>query len=167
MIVQCICWALVKSTTAFINGGIDNNKIMMLTRIKYIKKNNSWYYVVQIKKWLFWKTIYINTVFTNVEKFIDTLAQIDEFNSKAKSSNKIVYNGWAVRNVFANTGLGYSINFFNSYPSRRKTVERSESIWEDCNGNITPTMEIKMPELFGKECLEPMKVIITIEKMEE
>ena len=29
------------------------------------------------------------------------------------------------------------------------------------------TMEIKMPELFGKECLEPMKVRITIEKMEE
>jgi hypothetical protein len=24
---------------AFINGGIDNNKIMMITRIKYIKKN--------------------------------------------------------------------------------------------------------------------------------
>ena len=72
-----------------------------------------------------------------------------------------------MRNVFANTGIAYSINFFNSYPSRRKTNERSESIWEDCNGNITPTIEIKENELFGKECLEPMKLRITIEQIEE
>lgn len=60
----------------------------METRIKYIKKNNGWYYAVQIKMWIFWKTIYIDGIFANVEKFIDTLRQIDDFNSKAKSSNK-------------------------------------------------------------------------------
>ena len=29
----------------------------METRIKYIEKNNSWYYAVQAKKWIFWTTL--------------------------------------------------------------------------------------------------------------
>ena len=58
----------------------------METRIKYIKKNlHEGYYAVQVKKCIFWKTIYTNTVFANIEKFIDALAQIDEFNNKTKS----------------------------------------------------------------------------------
>ena len=60
----------------------------MERRIKYIKKNSGGYYAVQIKIWIFWKTIYTDGIFANVEKFIDTLEQIDDFNSKAKSSNK-------------------------------------------------------------------------------
>ena len=64
----------------------------MKIRIKYIKKNTG-YYAVQVRKWLFWKTIYTNIVFDNVKIFIDTLAKIDEFNSKTKSLNKIVYDG--------------------------------------------------------------------------
>lgn len=139
----------------------------METRIKSIKNDNKWYYAVQVKKWIFWETIYTDSIFANVEKFIDTLSKIDEFNSKTKSLSKIVYDGWAVRNVFKNTGIGYSINFFNSYPSRRKSDYGSEIIWEDCNGNSTPTMEIKAKKLFGKECFEPMKLRITIEQIEE
>ena len=139
----------------------------METRIKSIKKDNKWYYAVQIKKWIFWETIYTDGIFANVEKFIDTLAKIDDFNSKTNSLNKIVYNGWAVRNVYKNTGTGYSINFFKSHPSRRKCDNNSEIIWEDYNGSIVPEMEIKGKELFGKECLEPMKLRITIEQIEE
>ena len=140
----------------------------METRIKYIKKNlHEGYYAVQVKKCIFWKTIYTNTVFTNVEKFIDTLAQIDEFNSKRKTLNEIVYEGWAVRNVYKGSGPSYSINFFNSSVHRRKQDSDSERTWADCNDNIVPLMEIKGKKLFGKECLEPMKVRITIEKMEE
>ena len=139
----------------------------METRIKYIKKNNGWYYTVQVRRWLFWKTIYTDGIFANVEKFIDTLAQIDEFNSKAKSLSKIVYDGWAVRNVYKNTGIGYSINFFESYPSRREGDDKYEIIWRDINGSSVPVMEIKGKELFGKECLEPMKLKITIEQIEE
>ena len=140
----------------------------MKTRVKYIKKNMyEGYYAVQVKKLIFWKTIYTDFIFANVEKFINKLVQIDEFNSKIKSLNKIVYDGWAVRNVYKNTGIGYSIYFFKSLPSRRKSNDESEIIWEDCNGSITPTMEIKTKTLFGKECFEPMKVRITIEQMEE
>lgn len=142
----------------------------METRIKYIKKNTAGegYYAVQVKKWLFWKTIYTNTIFANVENFIDTLAQIDEFNNKTKSLNKIVYNGYAVRNVYKNSGPSYSINFFDSSLHISKhDDDKTKRTWADCNGNIIPTMEIKAKTLFGKECLEPMKVRITIEKMEE
>jgi hypothetical protein len=139
----------------------------MERRIKYIKKNTGWYYAVQVKKWLFWKTIETYATFECAERFIDTLGQIDDFNSKTKSLNKIVYDGWAVRNVYKNSGIAYSINFFKSFPKKRKSNNESEIIWEDCNGNIKPTMEIKTKTLFGKECLEPMKVRITIEQMEE
>jgi hypothetical protein len=142
----------------------------METRIKYIKKNTAGegYYAVQIKKWLFWKTIYANTIFANVENFIDTLSKIDEINNKTKSLNKIVYNGWAVRNVYKNTGSSYSINFFNSSVHKHKHNDNApETTWADCNDSTIPTMEIKAKKLFGKECLEPMKVRITIEKMEE
>ena len=140
----------------------------METRIKYIKKNlHEGYYAVQVKKCIFWKTIYTNTVFTNVEKFIDTLAQIDEFNSKRKTLNEIVYEGWAVRNVYKGSGPSYSIHFFNSSVHRRKQDSDSERIWADCNDNIVPLMEIKGKKLFGKECLEPMKLRITIEQIQE
>ena len=142
----------------------------METRIKYIKKNTvgEGYYAVQIKKWIFWKTIYTNTNFVNVEKFIDTLAKIDEINDKTKSLDKLVYEGYAVRNVYKNAGTAFSISFFNSLVHQRKiTDSKTERTWADCNDNIVPKMEIKAKKLFGKECLEPMKVRITIEKMEE
>lgn len=139
----------------------------MKTRIKYIKNNNGCYYAVQVKKWIFWKTIYTDALFANIEKFIETLSKIDYFNSKTKSSNKIVYDGWAVRNVFENTGISCSINFFESYPSRCKSDKRTEMIWRGINGSITPTMEIQVKELFGKECLDPMKLRITIEQIED
>lgn len=140
----------------------------MEIRIKYIKKNSTeGYYAVQVKKWLFWKTIYTDTIFANIEKFIDTLAQIDKFNNKTKSLDKIVYNGWAVRNVFKNTGTAYSIYFFNSSVHNSKQDNDSERIWADTNDDIRPKMEIKTKTLFGKECIEPMKVRITIEQIEE
>lgn len=141
----------------------------METRIKYIKKNTAGegYYAVQIKKWLFWKTIYTNTIFANVENFIDTLSKIDEFNNKTNSLNKIVYNGYAVRNVYEHTGIGGFLNFFESYPTKCKSNCKSEMIWKGTSDGGPSTMEIRAKKLFGQECLEPMKVRITIEKMEE
>lgn len=142
----------------------------METRIKYIKKNGTnGHYAVQIKKWrLFWRTIYIDPIFANIEKFIDTLAQIDEFNNKTKSLKEFVLEGYVVRNVYKNSGPAYSINFFDSSVHISKHNDgKTERTWADCNGNIVPAMEIKAKTLFGKECLEPMRVRITIEQMEE
>ena len=139
----------------------------METRIKYIKKNNSWYYAVQAKKWLFWKTLKLCSTWLDVDNFFIEMKKVDDFNSKTKSLNKIVYNGWAVRNVYKNTGIAYSISYFGSYPSRSKTADNSEIIWKDINDNRIPLMEIKSKTLFGKECHEPMKWRITIEQIEE
>jgi hypothetical protein len=141
----------------------------MKTRVKYIKKNMyEGYYAVQVKKLIFWKTIYTDTIFANVEKFIDKLAQIDEFNNKVKSSKELVFDGYAVRNVYKNGGPAYSISFFNSSVHQHKiTDSETERTWADCNDNIVPIMEIKAKTLFGMECLEPMRVRITIEQIEE
>lgn len=140
----------------------------METRIKYIKTNkNGWCYAIQVKKWIFWKTIETYGSFEGAERFLNTLKEIDEFNSKTKSLNKIVYNGWAVRNVYENTGPGFSISFFNSAVHKRNSGDTPVRTWVDCNDNTSPTMEIHTKKLFGKECLEPMKLRITIEQIEE
>lgn len=139
----------------------------MERRIKYVykKKNNSWYYAVQVKRWLFWKTIYTDSIFTNIEKFIDTLDQIDEFNSK--SLNKIVCDGWAVKNAYKYAGPSCYIDFYQSYPVRRESDNKSDILW-DSNSGLLPVMQIKTARLFGKECIEqPMKLRITIEQIGE
>jgi hypothetical protein len=142
--------------------------INMETRIKYIKKNNSWYYAVQAKKWIFWKTLKLCITWLEVQEFLNEMEKVDEFNSKAKILNKIVCDGWAVRNVYEGTGMDHSIKFFESSPSRIYKIDnKSEMIWADINGNSVPTMDINLVELFGKECLEPMKLRITIEQIEE
>ena len=140
----------------------------METRIKYIKKEkNGWCYAIQVKKWLFWNTIETYATFEGAERFLNTLKDIDEFNDKTKSLNKIVYDGWAVRNVYENSGSAYSISFFNSSVHKRNIGDTPVRTWADCNNNTIPTMEIKAKKLFGKECLEPMKLRITIEQIEE
>ena len=139
----------------------------METRIKYIKQNNSWYYAVQVKKWIFWKTLKVCATWLAVNEFFNELKKVEEYNNKINPLNKIVYDGWAVRNVYKNTGISYSLNFFESYPSRCKSDKQREMIWRGITGSITPTMEIKAKTLFGKECFEPMKLRITIEKIEE
>ena len=138
----------------------------METRIKYIKKNTGWYYAIQVKKWIFWKTIETYATFEGADRFLNVLKDIDDFNSKTKSLNKIVYNGWGVRNVYENTGSAFSISFFNS-SVRKRNSNVSDIIWVDCNDYRVPTMEINTKTLFGKECLEPMKLRITIEQIEE
>jgi hypothetical protein len=137
----------------------------METRIKYIKKNNSWYYAVQVKKWIFWKTLKLCSVWLEAEKFFNEIEKIDDFNSKAKTLNKIVYKGWAVRDTYKTTGISNRVKFFESYPSKSKSYDQFETIWVDINDDIIPLMEIKAKKLFGKECLEPMKLRITIEQI--
>lgn len=140
----------------------------MERRIKYVykKKNYSWYYAVQVKRWLFWKTIYTDSIFTNIEKFINTLDQIDDFNTK--SLNKIVCDGWVVKNVYKNTGPSSFMDFYQSNPIKRESDVKSEILWSDSNGNMFPAIKIETPRLFGKECIEqPMKLRITIEQIGE
>jgi hypothetical protein len=57
----------------------------MRMRIKYVKQNDSWRYALQIKKWLFWKTIETFVYLDNVNDFLNTLKKVDDFNSKSLS----------------------------------------------------------------------------------
>ena len=149
----------------------------METRIKYIKTTrHGWCYAIQVKKWIFWKTIETYTTFEGAERFIDRLSQIDDFNSKTNSSNKIVskslnnivYEGWAVRNIRNNGDLYSKVNFYTSYPSKKENSKLfNGTIWKDANGYIDPIVEIKGEEFFGEKCLNPMKMRITIEQIEE
>ena len=130
----------------------------METRIKYIKTTNSgWVYAVQVKKWLFWKTIESYASFEGAERFIDTLSQIDEFNNKTNSSNEIVskslnnivYEGWAVRNIHHNGDLYSKVNFYTSYPSKRENSNVfNGTLWKDANGYVDPIIEIKGEKFF-------------------
>ena len=138
----------------------------METRIKYIKTTkNGWIYAIQVKKWIFWKTIESYATFESAERFLNILKDIDEFNSKTKSLDKIVYEGWAVRNVSKRIGSHNRLEFFRSFPTKSDSV--GDVYWKNDYGSPFSDVQIRCDKLFGKECLEPMKLRITIEQIEE
>lgn len=54
----------------------------MKIRIKYIKKDSGWYYAIQVKKWIFWKTIETYATLEGASGFLNILKKIDDFNKK-------------------------------------------------------------------------------------
>lgn len=141
----------------------------METRIKYIKTTrNGWCYAIQVKKWLFWKTIETYTTFEGAERFLNTLKEIDDFNSKKpKSANKVVYTGYGVRDIISNGSPDWRLSFFTTYPKKTKRTSSGGIEWVDSCGHALPLISINLPKLFGKECIEPMRLKITIEQIEE
>ena len=142
----------------------------METRIKYIKKDkNGWCYAIQIKKWIFWKTIETYATFEGAERFLNILKDINEFNSKPKpkSVNKAVYTGYGVRNVLSSGGSFWNLEFFTTYPKKTKHTSSGGIEWVDSCGHALHLISIILPKHFGKEGLEPMKLRITIEQIEE
>lgn len=142
----------------------------METRIKYIKTTNSgWVYAIQVKKWLFWKTIESYASFEGAERFLNTLNEIDDFNSKPKpkSVNKAVYTGYGVRDIISNGSPDWRLSFFTTYPKKTKRCSTGGIEWVDSCGHALPLISIHLPKLFGKEGLEPMKLRITIEQIDE
>lgn len=149
----------------------------MKRRIKYIKTTkNGWLYAIQVKRWIFWKTIETYASFEGAKRFLNILEEIDGFNNKTKSPNEIVskslnnivYEGWAVRNIHHNGELYSKVNFYTSYPSKKENSNIfNGTLWKDANGYVDPIVEIKGEEFFGEKCLKPMKMRITIEQIEE
>lgn len=139
----------------------------MKTRIKYIKKNNSWYYAVQVKKWIFWKTLKLCSTWLDVDNFFNEMKKVDDFNSKTKSLNKVVYTGYGVRDIISNGEPNWKLGFFTTYPKKTKRCSNGGIEWVDSCEHALPLIGINLPKLFGKECLEPTKLRITIEEIEE
>lgn len=137
----------------------------METKVKYVKKNNSWYYAVQAKNWIFWKTLKLCDTWLAVENFFNELEKVDDFNGKSKIIRKAVYVGYGARNIFPSGRAYGSLGFFTSYP--RKTEKNGGIDWLGPHGDVLPLIDIRLPKLFGKECLEPTKLRITIEQIEE
>jgi hypothetical protein len=102
----------------------------------------------------------------DVDEFLNKLKKVDDFNNKSLS--KVILDGWAVKNVYKDTGPDYFINFYQSYPIRQENYNHNVILWGDGNGALTPPIRIKTKRLFGKECIEqPMKLRITIEQIDE
>ena len=94
----------------------------METRIKYIEKNNSWYYAVQAKKWIFWTTLKLCSTWLDVENFFNEMKKVDDFNSKTKSLNKVVYTGYGVRDIISNGAPYWKLGFFTTYPKKNEAL---------------------------------------------
>jgi hypothetical protein len=102
----------------------------------------------------------------DVDEFLNKLKKVDDFNNKSLS--KVILDGWAVKNVYKDTGPTCFIDFYQLYPIRHTRYNKSEIVWGDSNGTLIPAMQIKTARLFGKECIEqPMKLRITIEQIGE
>lgn len=137
----------------------------MKVRIKEKKHNNTVEFAVQIKRGLFWKTLETGLTLENAQSLVNDLIEMHNFNNKSDAKNKMVYEGWAVRNVSKRLGSFRHLEVFKSYPT--KFNDDGEVFWKDDYGSSFSDIQIKCDKLFGKECLEPMKLRITIEQIEE
>lgn len=136
----------------------------MKIRIKHIRRDNRLNFAVQTKSFIFWKTFNVYSTIGEAENAVKSIKKIESINNN-NDNKTLVYNGWLARNVY-DFGPAHDINFFESYPTKK--CDGSKVYWKNgYDGSTMPKMEIKQKSIFGKECLEPMKVRITIEQIED
>lgn len=135
----------------------------MEIRIKEHMSNNKIGYYVQVKRFLFWRNVSWHRILDDAKRDVEHLKDLDAFNS-SQSKNKMVFDGWAARNV-GDLGTYHSFGFFHGAKPVKKS-EGAQTFWEDGNGYYNPFIEVKTKKLFGREFLEPAKMRITIEMME-
>ena len=136
----------------------------MEIRIKEHMDNYSLAYYVQVRRFLFWKNVSWHSNLNDAKRKVAELNELNSFNN-AQSANKLVDDGWAVRNV-GELGTYNSFGFFHgSKPT--KTCKGSQTYWENGDGYYNPLIEVKTKKLFGKEFLEPSRMRITIELIED
>lgn len=135
----------------------------MEIRIKEHMSNNKIGYYVQVKRFLFWRNVSWHRILDDAKRDVEHLKDLDAFNS-SQSSNKMVFDGWAVRNV-GELGSFNSFGFFHGEKPKKET-DGSKSHWVTSDGCYSPFIEVRTKKLFGREFLEPAKMRITIEMME-
>lgn len=136
----------------------------MEIRIKEHMDNYNLAYYVQVRRFLFWRNVCWHSSLDEAKRKVAELKELDKFNN-AQSANKLVYDGWAVRNV-GNLGAYNSFGFFHgSKPTKRS--EGAQTFWENSDGYYNPLIEVKTKNLFGKEFLEPSRMRITVELIED
>lgn len=136
----------------------------MKIRIKHIIHDNRLNFAVQTKSFIFWKTFNVYSTIEEAEDAVKSIKKIESINNN-HDNKTLVYNGWLARNIY-DFGPAHSIDFFESYPTKK--CDGSNVYWKNgCDGSAISKIEIKKKSIFGKECLEPMKVRITIEQIED
>ena len=136
----------------------------MEIRIKEHMDDYNLAYYVQVRRFLFWRNVCWHRSLDEAKRKVAELKELDKFNN-AQSANKLVYDGWAVRNV-GNLGAYNSFGFFHgSKPTKRS--EGAQTFWENSDGYYNPLIEVKTKNLFGKEFLEPSRMRITVELIED
>lgn len=136
----------------------------MKIRIKEHIDNDKLSYYVQVKRFLFWRNVSWYRSLDEAKKTVSELKELDKFNN-TQSANKLVYDGWAARNV-GELGSFISFGFFHG-PKPVKKSEGAKTHWESCDGYYNPFIEVKTKKLFGKEFLEPSRMRITIELIDD
>lgn len=121
-------------------------------------------YYVQVRRFLFWRNVSWHRSLDEAKRKVSELKELDKFNN-TQSANKLVYDGWAVRSV-GDLGSFNSFDFFHG-PKPVKENEGAKTYWKTCDGHYSPFIEVKAKKLFGKEFLEPSRMRITIELIED
>lgn len=121
-------------------------------------------YYVQVRRFLFWRNVSWHRSLDEAKRKVSELKELDKFNN-TQSANKLVYDGWAVRNV-GELGAYNSFGFFHGSKPVKKS-EGAQTFWENGDGYYSPFIEVRTKKLFGKEFLEPSRMRITIELIED
>ena len=132
----------------------------MKIRIKEEFKNSVIRYIVQVKRFLRWKTVSSQISIEDAIKDAKELRKMEEFNRNEDTTCKTTFVVWGVRNQMK-LGPTKSLYFFKDIPEyKRGNITKEDIIW-----NGTEIGRLCTETLFGDLGLEPRKYKITIEKL--
>ena len=133
----------------------------MKIRIREKSVKNAIRYCVQVKRFLFWKTVNISESLDSAMESYDSLIKMDGINNPPKEENEsVVMYGWIVRNQYNSTGISRTLHVYSDYPIY-KNYKNGDICW---SGNEICDI-LTSEKLFGDLGLEPSKIKITIEKL--
>lgn len=136
----------------------------MKIRIKEISGQTIIKYAVQVKRFLFWKTLATYTDVNVATSEANKLKNIKLYNETKQE--KIEYEVWAVRDKFSDS-YSQKVNMYCEYPEccvhgKKDTTMAGSVTWRSDNGE---KLTLRIKSLFNSKCYEPMKVKVTIEKI--
>ena len=137
----------------------------MKIRIREKSVKNVIRYCVQVKRFLFWKTVNISESLDSAMESYDSLIKMDGINNPPpptppKEENEtVVMYGWMVRNQYT-SGIAKTLNVYSNTPTYSRN-RFGDICWSGNEIAYIPTSK----NLFGDLGLEPSKIKITIEKL--
>ena len=132
----------------------------MKIRIREKSVKNAIRYCVQVKRFLFWKTVNISESLDSAMEIYDSLIKMDSINNPPKKENEsVVMYGWMVRNQYT-SGIAKILNVYSDNPTYYRN-RFGDICW---SGHSIGDIQTEK-NLFGDLGLEHSKIKITIEKL--